>query len=73
NNGALSLALGAFHFKSHDARRRVLFVKWGAQQLEFWTAAQRLTLNTTQYATLRDAVERKLGQEAQDFIADLPL
>jgi hypothetical protein len=73
SNGALSMALGAFYFKSRDARRHFLFFKWGAKQLEFWTAAQRLTLNTTLYAPLRDAVKKKLGLEAQDFISDLSL
>ena len=29
NNGVPSLALGAFHFRSRDARRRFLFFAWG--------------------------------------------
>lgn len=41
NNGALSLAIGAFYFRSSDARRRFLFLSWGAQDVNFWTAAQR--------------------------------
>lgn len=72
DNGALALALGAFHFRCHDSRRRFLFFSWGSQQVNFWTAAQKLTLNTAFYAPLRAAVRRKLGADALDYIAALP-
>lgn len=71
NNGALSLALGAFHFRSRDTRRRFLFFGWGAEQVNFWTAAQKLTLNTGFYAPLREAVQNKLGIVARDYISAL--
>lgn len=71
NNGALSLALGAFYFRSTDSRRRFLFFSWGAQQVNFWTSAQKLTLNTSFYAPLREVVQRKLGADSLDYIAAL--
>jgi len=71
NNGALSLALGAFYFRSTDSRRRFLFFSWGAQQVNFWTSAQKLTLNTSFYSPLREAVQRKLGVDSLDYIAAL--
>lgn len=64
NNGALSLAIGAFYFRSSDARRRFLFLSWGAQDVNFWTAAQKMTLNGHFYARHREAVERKLAASA---------
>jgi hypothetical protein len=70
-NGALSLALGAFRFRSKDNRRRVLFWKWGAAEIEFWTAAQKMTLNAELYAPLRRVVVEKLGEEAADYVVDL--
>lgn len=73
DNDALSLAMGAFYFRSLDARRRFLFFAWGAQQVNFWTAAQKMTLNTAFYASHRDAVQRKLAASAADFIAALEL
>jgi hypothetical protein len=73
DNGALALAIGAFHFRSLDARRRFLFCAWGAQQVSFWTAAQKMTLNATLYASHRELVERKLAASAADFIAALAL
>lgn len=70
-NGALSLALGGFRFRSTDNRRQVLFWKWGAAEMEFWTAAQKMTLNAEHYATLRRAVVEKLGEQAADYVVDL--
>lgn len=73
SNGALSMAAGAFYFRSIDERRRFLFFKWGAQQVNFWTAAQRMTLNTDFYARRRADVIARLEADAPKFIADLKL
>ncbi len=72
-NGALSMAVGAFYFRSVDDRKRFLFFKWGAQQVNFWTAAQRMTLNTDFYARRRGEVVAKLESDASKFIGDLKL
>ena len=72
-NGALSLALGGFHFRTRDARRRVLFVSWGAEEIEFWTGVQKLTLNAEHYAKHRSAVAKRLAADAADYIAELEI
>jgi hypothetical protein len=72
-NEALSMALGAFHFRSNDARRRFLFFAWGAKDVAFWTSAKKLTLNTDLYAGLRTAVKEKLGVAARNYIGGLNL
>ncbi len=72
-SGALSMALGSFYFRSHDARRKFLFFSWGKNEVNFWTAAQKMTLNTTLYALGRDAVKRKLEGTFPSFIAELPI
>jgi hypothetical protein len=72
-NGALSLALGAFHFRSRDARRRALFVTWGAEEIEFWTGAQKITLNNALYARHRDRVAARLAADCADYIASLDI
>jgi hypothetical protein len=72
-NGAVSMAVGAFYFRSVDERKRFLFFKWGAQQVNFWTAAQRMTLNADFYARRREEVVAKLESDAPKFIADLKL
>jgi len=72
-NGALSVALGAFYFQSLDERRRFLFVRWGSRDIHFWSAAQRMTLNTDFYARRRNDVIAKLEADASTYIADLKL
>lgn len=73
DNGALSMALGAFYFRSADDQRRFLFFKWGSKKVNFWTAAQRMTLNTDFYARNRDGVRARLLVDMPKFIAELPL
>jgi hypothetical protein len=72
-NNSLAMVLGAFHFKATDARRRFLFICWGANKVKFWTAAQRITLNATFYAEHRASVQQKLGEKAHDYIGELVL
>jgi hypothetical protein len=73
SNGTLSMALGSFYFRSHDARRKFLFFGWGKNEVEFWTAAQKMTLNTALYAQGRDAVRQKLEKTFPSFIAELQI
>lgn len=71
--GTLAMALGAFHYTSDDRRRRVLFTGWGARHLRFWTAAQKMTLNTALYAPHRELIRQKLGAQVQGYLAGLDL
>ncbi|MGQ0698816.1 MAG: N-acetylmuramoyl-L-alanine amidase [Panacagrimonas sp.] len=72
-NGALTMALGAFYFRSVDKRKRFLFFKWGSQKLHFWTAAQRMTLNADFYARRRGDVLDRLEADAGKYIANIKL
>lgn len=72
-NGALTMAVGAFYFKSMDQRRRFLFAKWGAQDVHFWTSAQRMTLNTSFYERRRGDVLARLEADAPQYISGLKL
>lgn len=71
--GAISMAIGGFYFHAIDDRRRFLFFRWGAQEVQFWTAAQRMTLNKDFYARRRADVISKLDADATEFIAELKL
>ncbi|MEW6218892.1 MAG: hypothetical protein AB1634_05065 [Thermodesulfobacteriota bacterium] len=73
DNGALGMAMGAFHVQGLDTRRRFLFFSWGAQKIQFWTAAQKMTLNTTFYAQHRHLVIKALGAGVADYIGGLTL
>ena len=67
------MALGSFYFRSKDARRNFLFFSWGKNDVNFWTAAQKMTLNTTLYATGRDVVKQKIEKTFDTFIAELKI
>ncbi|MDY6945023.1 MAG: N-acetylmuramoyl-L-alanine amidase [Pseudomonadota bacterium] len=73
SNGALTMAVGAFYFHALDTRRRFLFFKWGRQRVNFWTAAQRLTLNTDFYAGRRATVKARIEADADDYLSRLVL
>jgi hypothetical protein len=72
-NGALALALGAFHFQARDHRGKFLFWTWGADEIRFWTAVTKMTLNEEVYATHRAAVAKRLKGDGKDFVAELEL
>ncbi|CAH0353161.1 N-acetylmuramoyl-L-alanine amidase [Aquabacterium sp. CECT 9606] len=72
-NGAVSMALGSFYFHAVDGRRRFLFLGWGARKVQFWSAAQRMTLNKDFYARRRADVIAKLDADAKNYIADLKI
>ena len=72
-DGALSMAVGSFYFRCADRRRKFLFVSWGENQVNFWTAAQKMTLNRRLYAVGRDAVRRKLERTFHTFVAALEI
>lgn len=72
-NGALTMAVGAFYFHALDTRRRFLFFKWGRQRVNFWTAAQRLTLNGEFYARRRPTVKARIEADADEYLSGLAL
>jgi len=73
DNGALSVALGAFHYKSLDKRKGILFFKWGRKTVNFWASAQTLTLNQTLYSQVRETVAEALGASAKAAISGIKL
>jgi hypothetical protein len=72
-NGALSMALGGFYFHAKNVKTGVLFIKWSSDIVDFWTGAQKMTLNEALYAPHRTAVARKLAKDFGDYIAALEI
>ena len=70
--GALSMALGAFYYKATDQRTKMVFGSWGASDIQFWSAAQNMTLNTKQYDLAREKLREKLGDPG-NYVAELDL
>jgi len=71
DNGALTMALGAFYFRAVDKRRKFLFFRWGENDVEFWAAAQVLTLNEDTYARVRGEIRNKMIETAGDYVAGI--
>ena len=72
-NGAVSLSMGGFYFKSVDRKKRFLFFSWGSQKVNFWAAAQSMTLNEALYSSLRETVVGRLASTAGNYIDSLLL
>ena len=73
DNDALSIALGGFHFETKDSRSKFLFWTWGAEEVHFWTAVSKATLNRILYSVHRKAVVAKLAADAPDYVANLEI
>ncbi|MCM8598598.1 MAG: hypothetical protein NFW04_08075 [Candidatus Accumulibacter sp.] len=72
-NGAVSLAMGAFHFQSQDQTSKILFFKRATKALQVWSAAQRMTFDPGSYAGVRDQIREMLGEQRRQAIAALKL
>ena len=73
DNGAVSVALGAFRFRVSDNRGVFLFFGWGAEEVKFWTAVRKMTLNRDLYAVHRAAVIAKLKADAANYVDELSI
>ena len=72
-NGAVSLALGAFYFKTVNQQKKFLFFRWGGKSVNFWTSGQKMTLNSEYFGQVRDVVKEKLGEGRRDLIRGIEL
>jgi hypothetical protein len=68
-NGALTMALGAFFFRNVDKRTKFLFFRWGENEVEFWAAAQVMTLNGDTYDRVRGEIRDKMRETAAHYVA----
>lgn len=72
--GALSMALGAFHYRAAGKKTKVVFASWGARQVNFWSAAQRMTLNNRRFDDrAREAARKVLGDTSRYIMQIGPL
>jgi hypothetical protein len=72
-SGSLSMALGAFYFRTTARRKKFLFFQWGSNEVNFWTAAQKMTFNAKVYSQLRSNIEKKLGRQALEYVAAIDI
>ncbi len=72
-NGNVTMAFGAFYFEATKHEGRFLFWSWETQDINIYSANERVILNEQIYATVRQAVIDKLGPNAQKFVADIEI
>jgi hypothetical protein len=72
-NGSVSLDIGTFLLTSSNEIKRILFFKSTEDKTSLDYCSRKGVLNDDVYATIRDAVETKLGTKATDFIAEIDL
>ncbi|MET7258945.1 hypothetical protein [Dyadobacter fermentans] len=72
-NNTVALQLGTFLITSSDTIKQILFFKSSTSRTTLEFCSRVGTLDETTYATVRDAVQAKLGLKATDFIAGIDL
>jgi len=72
-NGNVQMSLGAFHFQASTSHTRFLFFSWDTQNINIYGGAQSVILNEQIYATVRAAINTKLGDKAQKYVADIDI
>lgn len=72
-NGALAMhTLGAY-FSSSDTQTDFLFAHYKSSGTTIYKGVQSMTLNDSQYGNIRDAVQKRLGKNIEDFVLNVPL
>jgi hypothetical protein len=69
----INIALGAFSFTYKDAKKNILFVSWGANELDYWLSAQKLSLSPAVYDGVRDMVKSRLDDTRKRLTLDIDL
>jgi hypothetical protein len=69
-DGVLTMAMGACHYRAADRRMGLIFGKWGSNEVRFWSSAQKMSFRTGQYEEVRKLVRTRLGN-ATDYVASL--
>ena len=68
----VSSFFGSF-FNVKSSEQDFFFFCWKSEDVKFFYAGENLTLNKEIYSKVREAVKRKLGNHATDFIDDLEI
>jgi hypothetical protein len=68
----LVLNLGTFYFSATKTDTHFLFFDFSESDIKLFTGAQKMVLNTEVYAQVREGVVKKLGELANEFVANLP-
>lgn len=72
-NGVLQVNMGVAHFKSDQRQIRFLWFSFDSSKIELYKGGQNILLSEDTYSKVRQAVKNKLGDNAINFVASLPI
>jgi len=72
-NDDVVMILTGMQFNASTSHSRFLWWSWSSTSIKIQRAANRFVLNEDVYAQVREAVIKKLGDKAQQLVADIPL
>lgn len=72
-DGNVSMSLAAFYFKAKSVDVKYLWYGYNQDSIQLYKSTQGIFLNENVYAQIRAAVIKKLGDKANDYLADLDI
>lgn len=73
DSGQVTMALMGFYFEANRQVGNFFFYEWNKQDMNLYSGTQACTLNEEIYATVRDAVVKKLGEKAKNEVKNLDI
>ena len=72
-NNNVQMSLGAFYFEASERHTRFLFWSWSTKSINIYGGSQSVVLNEEIYSTVRQQIIEKLGDRAQQYVADIEI
>ena len=73
SHGDVAMVFGAMNFEAVKHTTRFLFFEYESASTKLFQGVQKIVLNESQYATVREQVIKKLGHHARDEIAKIQI
>jgi hypothetical protein len=73
SDGVAVMKIGSFYFTTSQTVTRILWMEFKGTDTSLYQAGQTCELNSEVYAKVREAVVRKLGDNAYKFIAEIEI
>lgn len=73
SGGVVVMKIGAFYFKATKHVTKFLWFNFSSSSSEIYKGAQTINLNEEAYSKVRQQIVDKLGDKAQQFVADLDI
>lgn len=71
--GALSMRVAASYFSTQQSVTNVLWFSFSSSSTSLYNGAQTMTLDKQVYQQVRQAIIQKLGDNARNFVKNLPI